>query len=304
MAKVEILLGTFNGAAHLGAQLASLAGQSLCDWTLLASDDGSTDATCAILDRFGKARPGAGFRRLAGPQSGATANYLNLLRHADPEAGFVAFADQDDIWFSDKLRLGVRQLQNVPATRPALYAAQSILMDASGDQIGRRPVAKATPSFRNALVQNICAGNTILLNRAAVELAVSCHPTRLPPFHDWWLYALMAGVGAEVIIDPKPVLAYRQHDGGQLGAHAGLAGRATRLRMVLDGTWRTWIGAHHAALRTVSHRLLPEHRETLNAFVTQRTRRARIRQIGRAGIHRQGRPGTAALGLAALLGLV
>ena len=304
MAKVEILLGTQNGAAHLGAQLASIAGQSLCDWTLLASDDGSTDATCAILDRFGAARPGAGFRRLTGPQNGTAANYLMLLQQADPTAAFVALADQDDIWFSDKLRRGVRHLQNVPSTRPALYAAQSILMDAAGNRISQRPSPTATPSFRNALVQNVCAGNTILLNRAAIDVAATYRPSCLPPFHDWWLYALMAGVGADIIVDPEPVLAYRQHGGGQLGAHAGMAARATRLKMVLDGTWRDWLGAHYAALNSVSDRLLPEHRETLRAFAAPQPRRTRIRLIGRSGIHRQGRSGTAALGLATLLGFV
>ena len=304
MAEVEILLGTLNGGRYLGPQLSSFAGQSLCNWTLRVSDDGSTDDTLDILSRFGAARPGSGLRLHTGPKCGVSANYLHLLKHADRKAPFLALADQDDIWFPMKLSRGVSALRALPSTRPALYAAQSSLIDADGRAIrSRRPRRRPRPSFQNALVQNICAGNTIILNRAAADLAARAEPVVSPPFHDWWLYALMTGAGATVVIDADPVLAYRQHARSYLGANAGRAARLARLRLVMNGTWRQWLAAHHRALASVSHHLLPEHRSDVLALTEPAGSFIRLQTMQRTGLSRQSSTDNAILGLAVLLGL-
>ena len=41
---------TYNGSRYLEAQLASITAQDYQNWTVLVSDDGSTDDTLAILD--------------------------------------------------------------------------------------------------------------------------------------------------------------------------------------------------------------------------------------------------------------
>ena len=50
--RVAILMGAYNGAAHLREQLDSIAAQTHPDWVLRVSDDGSSDATLAILADF------------------------------------------------------------------------------------------------------------------------------------------------------------------------------------------------------------------------------------------------------------
>ncbi|MBC7286396.1 glycosyltransferase, partial [Hoeflea sp.] len=54
-AHVAILMATYDGEAHLPAQLASLAAQDHPNWSLVVSDDGSRDATRRILDDFAAA---------------------------------------------------------------------------------------------------------------------------------------------------------------------------------------------------------------------------------------------------------
>ena len=51
MTRVAILLATMQGQRYLGEQLASIVGQTHGEWTVHASDDGSGDATPAILER-------------------------------------------------------------------------------------------------------------------------------------------------------------------------------------------------------------------------------------------------------------
>ena len=55
---IAILMGCRDGARFLPEQLASIAAQSHRRWRLFASDDGSTDATRAILADFAAAHPG------------------------------------------------------------------------------------------------------------------------------------------------------------------------------------------------------------------------------------------------------
>lgn len=304
MAEVQILMGTLNGASLLGPQLASFAGQTLRNWTLLASDDGSSDGTLDLLNRFGAARPATSLRILHGPRKGLAANYLHLMHHADDRARFVALSDQDDIWFPEKLQRGTGILRDLPGAIPAIYAARSRLIDQFGRPLGTAKRRTLNPSFSNALVQNVMAGNTIILNRAAMQLVRRALPCPLPPFHDWWLYALISGAGGQVICDPTAVIGYRQHARGYLGAHAGPKARISRLGLIADGTWRGWVRDHHRALLSVSEHLQPAHHRQLRELVTRRSGVARFELICRTGIHRQSASGTAALGLFALTGLL
>ena len=51
-APIAILLCTFNGARFLPQQLASYEALDFTDWRVFASDDGSQDATLALLQDF------------------------------------------------------------------------------------------------------------------------------------------------------------------------------------------------------------------------------------------------------------
>ena len=52
MAKVDILLATYNGAKYIRSQIMSIICQSFEDWRLIIHDDGSTDETVAIIKRI------------------------------------------------------------------------------------------------------------------------------------------------------------------------------------------------------------------------------------------------------------
>jgi hypothetical protein len=50
------------------------------------------------------------------------------------------------------------------------------------------------PSFRNALVQSIAGGNTMVFNVALKRLIENAGPLDVPS-HDWWVYILVTGSG-------------------------------------------------------------------------------------------------------------
>ena len=210
--KVTILMGVRNGAAHLPAQLDSIAAQTYDNWQLICSDDGSSDDTRSIVQRFADDHPGRVTLR-DGPQVGFSANFMKMVADLPSDTDFVSFADQDDIWEPDKIARGLALLNDTNAT-PTLYCVRCWYWYPTTD----RRVASVMPTrptgFRNALIENIATGNSILLNPAAARLARDAAARTVSVFaHDWWLYLLISGVGGQVVFDTgAPSLLYRQHD--------------------------------------------------------------------------------------------
>ena len=107
---VAILLGTRNGAEYLSEQLDSFRKQTYKNWSLWASDDGSTDQTREIIGDF-IASPEINGSLLYGPQQGFCANFMSLVANPEIQAAYYAFSDQDDVWLEDKLARAVDWLQ-------------------------------------------------------------------------------------------------------------------------------------------------------------------------------------------------
>ena len=310
--RVCILMGLYNGAAHLEAQLQSFADQSLTAWDLVAGDDGSVDDGPEILRRFAETRDGAGhcISLVPGPRNGFAANFLTLIAHAPTQASWLALSDQDDVWLPDHLARGVAALEALPKETPALYCSRTWVVD---EDLGNRRLSAQfprPPGFRNALVQNIAAGNTILLNRAAADLAraaaAEAAETPGPASHDWWLYQLITGVGGTVLHDPEPALLYRQHAENQIGANDGWRARMTRMTMILKGRYAAWNAANIATLEASAHRLTAENQALLERFAALRRENlpARLRRFASLGLYRQSRLAQAALWLAVGLGRI
>lgn len=305
MVEITILMAVYNGASHLHEQMASFAMQTGVTWRLIASDDGSTDDSVAIIDRFAGHYPGQ-VTRVDGPQRGAGANFLHLLHAVPDDTPLVALSDQDDVWLPEKLSRAARALESA-GEGPALYCSRTQICDDALTTTGESRRFPRPASFRNALVQNMAPGNTIVLNRAALDLArAAAAEAGEIVIHDWWLYQLLTGVGGTVIHDPRPGLLYRQHNRNVMGSPAGLRAKLARARMLMRGGYRDWNSTNIAALQGSAHRLTRRNRVTLRSFAQMRDQAVlpRMAWFAKSGIHRQSRIGQAALWVAMLLGRV
>lgn len=302
-APVTILLASHQGAGFIGAQLRSIAAQSETNWRLIVSDDGSTDGTAGIATAFAADRPPGQVMVVPGPCRGATQNFLHLLEHA-PE-GPLAFCDQDDVWFPDKLARAMAALS--AAKGPAHYAARTVIADADLKPVARSRHFRRPPGFRNALVQAIMAGNTSVFDADAAAILRRCAPAARQcdvPSHDWWAYQVTSGAGASLIHDPVPALLYRQHPRSEMGRNDTVAAMRHRASLLMAGDYGGWIARNHAALVAVADALSPHNRSILDAMgaaLGQPGPRAAA-TMARAGLYRQTRAGTAALYAAAFTG--
>jgi len=301
--RVVILLALYQGAATIREQIDSYFSQSHRNWSLIVSDDGSSDGGGELIAELMHAHPGADVTLVKGPQLGFAQNFLSLLRLAGPDAPFAALSDQDDVWLDHKLERALTLLEAVPDNCPAAYCSRTKICDSELKEIGLSRCFKRAASFQNALVQSLGGGNTMVLNRAALDLL---QPASLEAeeivAHDWWIYQIISGAGGQMIYDAEPGLLYRQHGANAIGANRSFMAQLGRIGWVIGGRFRNWNAVNAVALAASAHRFTPQNRRIFSDFVEMRDAKAlhRMSLMRQMGLYRQTRAATLFLWLAAL----
>jgi len=279
---VTILMATYNGESFLVEQLNSIINQTHKNWTIIASDDGSNDNTVSILKKYG-------LEIHHSQRQGFAANFLSLISKARTDSSYYAFADQDDVWDINKLSRALTKLSSIPKGTPALYCGRTHLVDKNLMNQGYSTLFKKAPSFKNALVQSIAGGNTMVLNSEALALLKQTPNYNSIVAHDWWAYLLISGAGGSVHYDDTPYIHYRQHHGNLAGSNVSWLARLHRIRMLFKGQLKDWIDLNNNNLLAISHLLTPENKLILDHFQEIRRSRFIFKPIKMAlcGIYRQ-----------------
>ncbi|WP_336951849.1 glycosyltransferase family 2 protein [Sphingobium aromaticivastans] len=265
---VAVLLSTYNGAEFLQAQLESLRTQEGVLVRLYARDDGSSDDTRAILRRCGEIWPDLN-EVPCGPNLGAAASFLQLLRTAPEEVDYYAFCDQDDVWLPNKLARAIEVLSG--AEGPALYCSNVICVAEDLRVLGMPP-AHRDHRFQHLLFENIATGCTVVLNPAARALINSRLPSRDVVMHDWWCALIVAALG-RVHYDPEPSLLYRQHGGNLVGMDANWVAQKAKHALRLLQERRSFYKIYAQAAELLSlygSQMPPCHRESLDRLAASK----------------------------------
>jgi glycosyltransferase involved in cell wall biosynthesis len=106
-ARVSVIVPAYNGERFLEETLRSAVGQTLPPSEVIVVDDGSTDASAEIAERFGDP-----VRCIRQSNSGVAAARNHGLSLATGE--FIAFLDHDDLWPEEKLEVQVAALRANP----------------------------------------------------------------------------------------------------------------------------------------------------------------------------------------------
>jgi len=301
--KVAVLLCTYRGQKYLKAQLDSIAAQTHARWVLWASDDGSKDGTCNVLESYAQYWGVDRVHLKSGPHRGYVANFLTLTCHPLIKADYYAYSDQDDIWEPDKLERAVSWLSTVSPDIPALYCSRTRLVDKDNQEMGLSPLFRSPPGFLNALVQNIGGGNTMVFNQAARQLVMRAGPQVRVVSHDWWIYMLVTGCGGRVHYDAHPTIRYRQHADNLIGTNRGFIQKIDRLVRLLRGRYRDWNDTNLAALSQCRAWLTEENKAALDRFLVSRKKWfvPRVFGVWRTGVRRQSHLGNLGILIAALM---
>lgn len=214
MGKVAILLSTYNGNNFLDEQLESLYNQKCShEITIYARDDGSTDDTKIILDKWSKKINVCFFE---GENSGPALSFWELFTNPSIQADYYAFCDQDDIWDEDKLEKEISCLTN----NIHLCASNCRIIDKDSnlvEEIHREkdPIMKIESLFVSGISQGCSMVFTDELRKY-----ILCQKINTVPMHDLVvsMYALCLG---DIAWIKEPLFSYRVHDGNVVAREKG-----------------------------------------------------------------------------------
>ena len=222
---VAICMATYEPAGDLFArQVSSIRAQTHRNWVCVISDD------CSEPERFAAITSEIGddprFVVSRSPRRlGFYANFERALSMAPVDAEYVAMADQDDAWYSDKLATllaGIRDAQLVYSDARIVDRSGSVIADSYW---GRR--RNNHSDLLSLLVANAVTGAASLFRRDLLEYTLPFPPAQFTHFHDHWVGLTALALGDIAYVD-RPLYDYVQHGDASLG-HAA-ANRVTALR--------------------------------------------------------------------------
>ncbi|SIQ31483.1 glycosyltransferase family 2 protein [Aquipseudomonas alcaligenes] len=222
---VAVLLAAYNGEKYIKPQILSILSSRLeTPLSITIGLDPSTDDTREVVDSIGSESIFTFCYET--PSGGAKYNFARLVEHALllPDR-YYAFSDQDDVWDSDRLAVGIKLLKEHESRLgdgvPLLVFSDSRVVDeelgiVSASFMEAEKLDPAAAEFFNRLiVQNVGQGCTFLFNRALLELAAPVPGSAR--MHDHWLMLVASAFGKILYVD-RPLLSYRQHSNNVVGA--------------------------------------------------------------------------------------
>mgnify|MGYP002625873366 CR=1 FL=1 len=224
--KIAILMATYNGEKYIEQQINSIFQQSYSNWILYIHDDGSTDDTVNIIQKYAIQYPTKIFIINGDATGGARNNFFYMMQSV--EAPYVMFCDQDDIWLKSKIEITYNKMlsieENFGNDTPILVFSDLKVVDKDLNVIAEKmsEYQKLNPNkiqFKDILIQNITTGCTMMLNKACVQKVLLLHNLENIIMHDWWCAMVTSYFGKLVYID-DPLVLYRQHNSNSVGAKA------------------------------------------------------------------------------------
>lgn len=220
-AQLQILLATYNSSRFLREQMDSILAQDRRDFELLIRDGGSDDDTLDIVGEYQRKYPET-VRFLEQKPSSALENFTALL--AASTAPLVMFSDHDDVWKPEKVRVSLEKYREMEVEygsgTPIMVFTDSEVVD---DELN--PISPSMLRYQNIntheltlnrlIVQNVPSGNTMLVNRALLDIALPVPSAAV--MHDHWLTLVAATMGKFGFLD-IPTVSYRQHTDNIYGA--------------------------------------------------------------------------------------
>ncbi len=248
MDQVDIVLATYNGDKFLKQQLDSIIKQTYTQWRLLISDDGSSDKTLSIINKYTKADDRIllvnKYR-----QGGVVKNFSKALEFVTSK--YIMFSDQDDYWLPEKiahLKSMLDDKEKLTGNVPLLVFSDLIVVD--------EKLKILHPSFYNGfrlnpaynldvrflLWRSTIYGCTVMFNKALYDVAFPfAHEAVV--MHDQW-FALKANLTGHVLYSQESHVYYRQHDNNVVGAKKKtfierLKGVFTSVKKIKDAAYGT-----------------------------------------------------------------
>lgn len=201
---VSVIIPAYNAAKYIARTLASAIGQTYTHFEIIVVDDGSTDATAAIVQHFCERDARVVLIR---KENGGVATARNAgIRAARGE--FIAPLDADDVWYPEKLQAQVDLLSRCGDSVGLVYCWSKIIDEDD------RPIVDITHAFEGDVATELMFSNFLgngscaLIRRSCFDV-VGYYDGTTTPCEEWDMYLRIAE-RFEVRLVPRILVGYRE----------------------------------------------------------------------------------------------
>jgi glycosyltransferase involved in cell wall biosynthesis len=199
--RVSVVTPAFNAGGTIGAAVSSVLGQTYDDLELIVVDDGSSDATAAIVEAH------EGPIHLVRCQENMGVASARNRGIAEAQGELIAFCDADDVLFAEH----VERLADLWDKRRGIVTANSYWLLPGGIHPARTRYKGGfpkPPDQRRAILEQNFVSPLSLFPRALVD-EIGPFPAERRRAEDWhfWIRAILAG--HRVTLQPQPTALYR-----------------------------------------------------------------------------------------------
>lgn len=200
---VSIIIPTYNRHALLQRAVDSIYAQSYSNYEIIIIDDGSTDDTASMIERFFPK-----VRYYFHQNCGVSASRNKGLDHA--KGDFIAFLDSDDEWLPEKLSSQIHEFLLQPSYKICHTEEQWIRDGIKVNQMKKHKKYSGW-IFPHCLPLCAMSPSSILVHRSVFE-DVGNFNTSLPACEDYDLWLRITAKYPVLFIEEPQLLKYGGHE--------------------------------------------------------------------------------------------
>ncbi len=163
---ISVVVPVYNGAPYVADAIESILAQAYPSLEIIVVDDGSTDETAAIVQRFG---PPVHYYHQQNQGSSVARNYGVTQAGGD----WLAFLDADDLWSQHKLAIQMAVLQE----HPAVDVLWGHVVEFNGDRPDLQAEAAPVPGYH--------VGTMLMRAHCFAEIGAFATTYKLAEMVDW-----------------------------------------------------------------------------------------------------------------------
>lgn len=212
--KISIAMTTYNGARYLPEQLDSFLRQKQTPDEIVVCDDGSDDATLAILRKFRSDAPFEVRIEQNPTRLGYRKNFERALSLCSGDLIFLS--DQDDYWFDTKLL----EMTQVFLARPDIFVVHTDMVIADENLVPSRQTQLGNILALGSRAETYVSGCATALRREWLSVVLPIPAEAVG--HDSWIHKLASILEVRALHLP-PQQYYRRHGKNVSQWHASKA---------------------------------------------------------------------------------
>ena len=179
---VSVITPTFNRADYLPFAVESVLSQSVSDFELIVIDDGSTDGTAELMERY---LADSRIRYLKQENQGQSVARNRGI--AEARGQFICFLDSDNAWVSTKLENSLKAFEEHPEAD--IVYGDFITIDGEGHEHGVNRMARYSGRITPQLLRDnfVSMNTTMTRKRCFDEMGGFDSADRLAEDYGLWL---------------------------------------------------------------------------------------------------------------------